>query len=198
MGQVEREFIQRPSPRDGDFKAPPFLPRAKQKSLGLERLDGERYLTPEFMQAEWDSIWTKTWQLGVRVDDLDLPGAFAVHELGKESFLFVKGDDGEIRGFYNVCQHRGNRLCQAGEGVMQTFTCPFHGWQWNNNGSLKAVAAPEFFRQFDGGVPADELALPQVKVEFWGGWLWFNMDLEAWPLTEYLGEIGSHLETYNF
>lgn len=198
MGQVEKEFIQRNNPREGEFKAPPFLPRAKQKSLGLDRLDGERYLTQEFMQAEWDTIWTKTWQLGVRVDDLDEPGAFAVHELGKESFLFVKGDDGEIRGFYNVCQHRGNRLCQAEEGVLDTFTCPFHGWQWNNDGSLKAVAAPEFFRQFDGGVPADELGLPGVKVEVWGGWLWFNMDLDACPLRDYLGEIGGHLETYEF
>lgn len=198
MGKVEREFIGRSSPREGAFKAPPFLPRTKQKSLGLDRIDGERYLTEAFMQAEWDTIWTKTWQLGVRMDDLDEPGAFAVHELGKESFLFVMGDDGQVRGFYNVCQHRGNRLCQAEEGVLQTFTCPFHGWQWHNDGSLKAVAAPELFRQFDGGVPTDELALPQVKVECWGGWLWFNMDLNACSLQEYLGDIGSHLETYEF
>ncbi len=78
MGQVEKEFIQRDNPCEGEFKAPPFLPRAKQKSLGLDRLDGERYLTSEFMQAEWDSIWTKTWQLGVRADDLDEPGALGV------------------------------------------------------------------------------------------------------------------------
>lgn len=198
MGQVEREFIQRDNPRAGDFKAPPFLPRIKIKDLGLERLGGERYLDRDFMQQEWDTIWTKTWQLGVRLDELADPGAFAVHELGKESFLFVRGDDGEIRGFYNVCQHRGNRLCQAESGVLGTFTCPFHGWQWNNDGSLKQVAAPELFRQFDGGVPADELGLQMVKVEFWGGWLWFNMDLNACALHEYLGDIGSHLETYEF
>jgi phenylpropionate dioxygenase-like ring-hydroxylating dioxygenase large terminal subunit len=168
------------------------------RNLGLERLDGERYLSADFMQAEWENIWTKTWQLGAHLDDFDEPGAFHVHELGKESFLFVKGDDGEIRGFYNVCQHRGNRLCQAEEGVLDTFTCPFHGWQWNNDGSLNKVAAPEFFRQFDDGIPIDELGLPPVKVDFWGGWLWFNMDLDAPPVREYLGDIGGHLETYEF
>jgi phenylpropionate dioxygenase-like ring-hydroxylating dioxygenase large terminal subunit len=198
MGKVELEFLNREHPRAGDFKAPPFLPRARTKGLGLERLDGERYLTKEFMQAEWDHIWTKTWQLVARVEDFPEPGAFVVHELGKESFLFVKGDDGEIRGFYNICQHRGNRLCQAESGVLDAFSCPFHGWEWNTDGSLKNVAAPEFFRQFDGGVPVDELGLPPVKVDFWGGWLWFNMDLDACSLREYLGDIGTHLETYEF
>lgn len=198
MGKVEREFLDRANAREGSFRAPPFLPRTKVRGLGLERLDGQRYLTNEFMQAEWRHIWTKTWQLVTRVADFDEPGAFHVHELGKESFLFVRGDDGEIRGFYNICQHRGNRLCQVESGVLDTFACPFHGWQWNTDGSLKQVFAPEFFRQFDGGVPADELALPPVRVETWGGWLWFNMDHDACSLREYLGDIGTHLETYEF
>lgn len=198
MALVEKEFLNRANPRTGSFKAPPFMPRVKSKGLGLERLDGERYISREFMQREWEHIWTKTWQMVARVDDFEEPGSFHVHELGKESFLFVKGDDGVTRGFYNLCQHRGNRLCQVEEGVLDTFTCPFHGWQWNTDGSLKNVAAPHFFRQFDGGVPADELALPQVKIDFWGGWLWFNMDADACPLDEYLGEIGTHLETYQF
>ncbi|NKB98906.1 MAG: Rieske 2Fe-2S domain-containing protein [Pseudomonadales bacterium] len=198
MALVEREFIARENQRVADFKAPPFLPRVKSKGLGLERLGGERYLSQEFMRAEWETIWTKTWQLVTRTDDFEEPGSFFVHELGKESFLFVMGDDGQIRGFYNVCQHRGNRLCQAESGILDTFTCPFHGWQWNNDGSLKSVAAPEFFRQFDGGVPAQELGLPVVKVDFWGGWLWFNMDLEACSVKDYLGDIGTHLETYKF
>ncbi len=198
MGQVEREFIHRQHHRQGDFKAPPFLPRTKTKGLDLERLGGERYLTQEFMQAEWDTIWTKTWQLVTRADDFEEPGSFFVHELGKESFLFVKGDDGEIRGFYNVCQHRGNRLCQAESGILDTFTCPFHGWQWSNDGALKKVAAPELFRQFDSGIPSEELGLQEVKIDFWGGWLWFNMDVDACPLKEYLSDIGAHLETYQF
>ncbi len=198
MPLVEAEFLQRDNPTTGQFKAPPFLPRATNADLGLERLEGARYLTKEFMQAEWDHIWTKTWQLVTRVDDFEEPGCFFVHELGKESFLFVMGEDGEIRGFYNVCQHRGNRLCITDSGILDAFTCPFHGWQWNVDGSLKSVAAPEFFRQFDNGVPAEDLAMTPVKVDSWGGWLFFNMDLNACSLREYLGEIGTHLETYEF
>lgn len=196
MGRVEHEFLKRPNPRSGQFKAPPFLPRTKYKGLGLERLDGQRYLSPEFMQREWQHVWTKTWQLVTRINDFEEPGSFHVHELGKESFLFVRGDDGKIRGFYNVCQHRGNRLCQVESGVLDSFSCPFHGWQWHIDGSLKQVAAPEFFAQFKDGVPAAELALAEVRVEMWGGWLWFNMDHDCCSLRKYLGEIGAHLETY--
>ena len=198
MAQIERDFLERPEPTERAFKAPPFIPRIKNKDLGLERLDGERYFSPAFMNAEWDKIWTKTWQLVTRVDDFDEPGAFFTHELGKESFIFVKGDDDQIRGFYNVCQHRGNRLCSTDFGVLETFTCPFHGWQWNNDGSLKKVSSPKLFRQFDGGIPDNELALVPVKVDFWGGWLWFNMDTSAVPLKKFLGAAGSHLETYEF
>ena len=198
MALVEAEFLQREEPREGSFKAPPFLPRAQNKGLGLERLDGERYLTTDFMQQEWDTIWTKTWQMACRVDELNEPGCFHVHELGKESFLFVMGEDEQIRGFYNVCQHRGNRLCVVEDGIIDSFTCPFHGWQWNTDGTIKTVAAPEFFRQFDDGVPYEELGLPPVRVETWGGWLFFNMDHGACSLQEYLGEIGTHLETYHF
>ncbi len=196
MARIEQDFLEQT--RDRHFKAPPFIPRVKHVDIGLEKLDGERYFSRAFMQAEWDHIWRKTWQLVARVDEFAEPGAFHVHELGKESFLFVMGEDREIRGFYNVCQHRGNRLCQADAGVLETFTCPFHGWQWNADGSLKKVADPQFFRQFDGGIPYEDLGLPRVKVDTWGGWLWFNMDLTAVPVRDYLGEQGVHLESYEF
>ena len=198
MAQIERDFLDREEPTERDFQAPPFIPRKTNVDLGLDLLDGERYFSPTFMQSEWEKIWTKTLQLVTRVDELDEPGAFYVHELGKESFLFVRGDDNKIRGFYNACRHRGNRLCQTDSGVMESFTCPFHGWQWNNDGSLKKVSSPQLFRQFDNGVPEDELGLAVVKVEFWEGWLWFNMDLDAIPVKEFLGEAGSQLETYEF
>lgn len=198
MAQIERDFLEQLEPLERKFIAPPFIPRARNADLGLEKLEGERYYSPAFMKAEWDKIWTKTWQLVARVDEFSEPGAFYVHELGKESFLFVRGDDDQIRGFYNVCQHRGNRLCQADLGFLDTFTCPFHGWQWNTDGTLKRVADPQFFRQFDDGVPTEELGLKPVTVDFWGGWLWFNMDPDACPLKEYLGEAGRHLESYEF
>ena len=102
-----------------DWRTEPEAPadrlEAKQPSIdnGLDVLDPKRYYDPEFMQQEWDHIWTKTWQLAVRETDLPDAGSYQTYEFGKESFLFVRGADGNIRGFFNNCRHRGNRLCQA-------------------------------------------------------------------------------------
>jgi phenylpropionate dioxygenase-like ring-hydroxylating dioxygenase large terminal subunit len=199
MAAIEREWLDSKFPhKNGTFKAPPFLPRKPIPNIGLERIDDKRFHSPEFMLQEWEKIWTKTWQLAVHETDLPEPGSFQTHELGKESFIFVRGADGGIRGFYNVCQHRGNQLCTVEYGDTEAFTCPFHGWQWNIDGSLKKVADPQFFPQFRNGIPSEELALSPVKVERWGGWVWFNMDHDAIPLHAYLGEIGEHLESYEF
>lgn len=198
MAEIEADFLDRPLKDRSSFKAPPFIPRRKLKDLGTTTLSGERYFSSEFMKKEWEHVWTKTWHFVMQAAELDQPGAFYVHELGKESFLFVRGADDQIRGFYNVCRHRGNRLCQVDEGVMESFTCPYHGWKWNNDGTLKQVADPQFFRQFDNGIPEEDLGLVPVQVDIWEGWLWFNMDPECCSLKEFLGPIGQHLETYHF
>ena len=196
MAKIEQEFLARENPTQREFAAPPFLPRQPTPDLGLERIGGARFYSPEFMRQEWEHVWTKTWHIAARETDLPTVGSFFVHELGKESFLFVRGEDQVIRGFYNVCQHRGNRLCQAALGEMKHFTCPFHGWQWNIDGSLKRVADPQFFRQFAKGVPTNELGLTPVRVEHWAGWVWFTMNDAAFPLKRYLGELATHLDTY--
>ncbi|GGC40551.1 (2Fe-2S)-binding protein [Novosphingobium marinum] len=195
MAKVEKEFVDGRK-QEGDYKAAPFLPRKPIPDIGLQRIDGERFHSREFMKREWDMIWTKTWHVGCHVSELEEPGDFRVHSLGRESLLFVKGEDGKIRGFFNVCQHRGNVLCQTREGLAEKFKCPFHGWEWNLDGSLRQVMHPQLFPQFANGVPSDELALPPLQVDTWGGWVWFNMDREAAALRDFLGEAGRHLESY--
>ncbi|MDH7637341.1 aromatic ring-hydroxylating oxygenase subunit alpha [Sphingomonas oryzagri] len=195
MAKIEQEFLAaRGTP--GDHQAAPFLPRKPIPDIGSGRIDGERFHSRDFMAREWDMIWTKTWNIGCHESELPDPGSFRVHTLGKESLLFVRGEDGVVRGFFNVCQHRGNLLCQTDRGDVAIFKCPFHGWEWNIDGSLRRVMHPQLFTQFRNGVPADELALPPLKVDRWGGWIWFNMDPAAMPLIDYLGEAGRHLETY--
>jgi phenylpropionate dioxygenase-like ring-hydroxylating dioxygenase large terminal subunit len=179
-----------------DFLAPPFLPRKPIPDLGLDPIEGERFFSHEFMEQEWEHIWTKTWQMAVHESDLPEPGSFFVYEFGRESFLFTRDKKGVIRGFYNICQHRGNVLCQAPSGQADSIACPFHGWEWNIDGTLKDVADPQFFRQFDNGIPVEDLGLPEVRTDNWAGFIWFNMDDEAISLREFLGEAGQHLESY--
>ena len=118
--------------------------------------------------------------------------------LAKNRLFLCEATTTKFEVFITSASTGGNRLCQVESGIMDTFTCPFHGWQWHTDGSLKQVTDPQFFRQFDDGIPHDELALTAVKVEIWEGWLWFNMDMDACPLVDYLGEPGRHLESYEF
>jgi len=196
MAKIEAEFIDAPR-REGEWLAEPFLPRKPIPDIGSARIDGERFHSREFMQREWDTIWTRTWNIGCHVSELEEAGDFRVHTLGKESLLFVKGEDGAIRGFFNICQHRGNVLCQSREGAVNRLKCPFHGWEWNLDGSLRQVMHPQLFPQFRNGIPTEELALSPLKVDTWGGWVWFNMDPAAGPLHHFLGEAGRHLESYS-
>jgi len=197
MAKIEREFLQgRADSDDHQYTTPPFLPRKPIPDLGLERIDGERFYSLDFMHREWTHLWRRVWNVGVHVGDLPGPGSFRTHDLGKESLLFVRGEDDVIRAFFNVCQHRGNQLCRVEEGDARMFKCPYHGWEWNTDGSLRRVMDPQFFKQFDDGVPEGEFDLVEVRTAQWGGWVWFNIDGEAPELVDFLGEAGRHLEPY--
>jgi len=197
MAKIERDFLAARGPQTG-FKTPGFLPRKPIPDIGLMRVDGERFTSREFMEREWTHIWSKTWNVACRASELDEPGAYRTHTLGKESLLFVRGDDAKIRGFYNICQHRGNVLVQASEGLADKFTCPYHGWQFNVDGSLRQICRPNLFPQVASGIPKNEFDLVGIRTAEWGGWVWFNLDPGAIPLADYLGEAGRHLETYEF
>ena len=97
MAEIEQDLEKRENPTKRDFKAKEFIPRKPIPDIGQEKLDGERFYSKEFMQKEWESIWTKTWQIVCREGDLKYEGSFITHEIGKESFLIVKGRSEERR-----------------------------------------------------------------------------------------------------
>lgn len=165
--------------------------------IGRERVDATRFSSPDFMRDEWQYLWKEVWNIGPRVSELKEPGDYVLHSLGKESFIFVLDQDEKIRGFYNVCQHRGNRLLESPAcGKARFFKCQFHNWGWNIDGSLKNVADPDSFPQFKNGIPKDELALPEVSIDTWAGWVWFNLSENPQPLAEFLGPLPEHLAPY--
>lgn len=165
--------------------------------IGDTRFSGDRFCSPQFMQQEWSQLWRRTWNMGPRREELREPGDYVTHELGRESFIFVAGDDGAVRGFYNVCQHRGRRILDDHrDGKARFFKCPFHGWSWNIDGSIKGVPDPQTYPQFQDGLPAGELGLSEIRVDSWGGWIWFNIDGQAEPLLQYLDELPKQLAPY--
>ncbi len=159
-------------------------------------IDPSWYRSRERAEAEWSTVWTKCWHVGPRVEEVAEPGDVMVHSLGRESLLFVRGDDGVVRGWFNVCRHRGNRLILAADGpsFASEFRCAFHGWRYGHDGRLReAPYAERFGCRLDD---PDRAALKGFRVEAWAGWLWFTLDDAAPPLADYLGPMAQRLEAY--
>ena len=147
-----------------------------EPELGLTLIPKDRYLTRAFAAREADALWPRVWNLVGPTSDVEEPGDYLAFELGDESVLVVRGDDGVLRAFHNVCQHRGRRLREAGCGHAGDFQCPYHLWTYRRDGSLAWVPDAEDFRQGD---PTGCVALPEVRCETWNGWVFVNLDGEA-------------------
>ena len=103
---------------------------------------------------------------------------------GETPVVLVRGRDGELRGFVNVCRHRGFVLCE-GDGQRETIQCPYHAWTYDLDGSLRTAPRAEREPGFD----KDGLGLHPVSVAEWGPFVFVNPDPEAGSLEEWLGDV---------
>jgi phenylpropionate dioxygenase-like ring-hydroxylating dioxygenase large terminal subunit len=156
-------------------------------------IDVQRYLSPEFAQAEWDRMWTRAWLLVGHVAELPTPGSFMTRDIGVESVLVVRGRDGQVRCFHNVCPHRGNLIAHADEGTCDELRCSYHGWRWDLAGSMLPV--PDA-RHFSLAVQRCEVGLRTIRSAIWGDFLWLTFDDASVELHDYLGELGDSLARY--
>lgn len=156
------------------------------------KLPGYRYTSPQFMASEWEHMWRKVWLLLGREDEIPEPGDYQAEPVGPESILMVRQNDGSIRAFYNVCQHRGNRLISGDAGGVDQFVCAYHGWKWGLDGELLWAQDEE---DFAGGV-CGRLQLAEIKCATFAGFIWVNMDPDCVSLEEYLGPVWSGWQDY--
>ncbi|MYA53819.1 MAG: aromatic ring-hydroxylating dioxygenase subunit alpha [Dehalococcoidia bacterium] len=167
--------------------------KAPEPILGTELIPKERYTSKEYMQLEWERMWTKVWNMAGRESDIPNVGDYFTTELGPESFLIVREAEDKVRAFYNVCPHRGNQIRNPGMGHAESFQCAYHFFEFNLDGSKKFVPDEDTFTQ---GVP-QETALVEVPCDTWGGFVWFNMNPDAEPLLEFLEPVNWHLDPYH-
>lgn len=162
--------------------------------LGTDIVPKERYTTRDFMQREWDHIWTKVWLFGCREEQIPEPGDFYCTNIGRESVLLVRQKDGGIRAFYNVCMHRGNRLADEGLGQTDRFVCGYHGWEYTLDGAFADIPDLESFPQ--GRPPCSGLV--EIPCDTWVSFVWFSLNKDVEPLMDYMADIVGHLEPYHF
>ena len=101
-----------------------------------------RYIEGDTLDIEWEHIWRTQWLLAGLVSDVREPGEFFVFEIGPEQILVTRTAKGDLKAFYNVCQHRGNRLVNERSGRVEDFRCLYHAWTYDLDGELKGVPGP--------------------------------------------------------
>jgi phenylpropionate dioxygenase-like ring-hydroxylating dioxygenase large terminal subunit len=102
-------------------------------------LDQRFYTDPVIYDLEIEKIVNRNWILAGHTSQLPEPGDFKVLNVGQESAIIVRGTDGNLKGFANVCRHRGSLVCLEQEGHVDKFTCPYHGWMYDIDGNLAAA-----------------------------------------------------------
>jgi phenylpropionate dioxygenase-like ring-hydroxylating dioxygenase large terminal subunit len=177
------------------LRAPAESLEAKQPEIdnGLDVPDPERYYSKEFMAKEWQRLWPRVWLLAGVVADIPEDGDYFVFEVGAEEFIVTRQKNGSIKAFYNVCPHRGNRVCLNERGSVGQFTCSFHGWQYGLDGHLKCITDEATFKP---ALIAHRPGLTEVRCETLGGIVFINMNKDAPALKSALGLPDGYIEQY--
>ena len=170
------------------------LPAAIALTPEQARIPTARYTSLEFHAAEVERMWKRAWQMACRVEDVAEPGAWVRYDIADQSYVVVRGDDGGLRAFANVCRHRGNQLKAGACGVHPEMRCPYHLWSWSLDGSLKHVPDRELFCDIDDG----DYALPTIACDVWAGFVFVNPAPDPEPLDAFLGpELQAQLAPYH-
>lgn len=185
-----------PSTRDlifqDDGPSPPMaLTEASYVFLGDADISFDRYVSQDVFNLEMKKLWPRVWQWACREENLLHVGDFITYDVGPHSVILVRSAPGQIKGYVNACLHRGTQFRPADSyGVAPVLRCPFHGWTWNLDGTLKEVPCRWDFPH----VRDEDFRLPEVKVETWGGFVFVNMDPDAGPLADHLGVLPDHFK----
>ncbi|MGH9554249.1 MAG: aromatic ring-hydroxylating oxygenase subunit alpha [Terriglobales bacterium] len=141
------------------------------------------YTDPRIAELERRTVFSRTWQMVGRLDQVAKPGEYITATVAEEPIVFVRGDDSALRAFYNVCRHHAAAVMTEPQGCAQHLRCPYHGWTYGLDGTLKG--APEFndVRNFD----RSQNGLVPVRVETWEKFVFVNLDPAAAPLADFLG-----------
>lgn len=170
-----------------DARKPPIDPALLEPvvaALGRSRtLPAEAYLSEGVLEWERRNFFERTWVTVGRSSGVASPGDQMAARVGGESVLLLRGEDGTLRGFYNVCRHRGHELLPVGCAAHQRVVkCPYHAWRYRLNGTF--LSAPRF--EFDPEDPAREGLVP-VPVEEWHGWVFVNASGDGGAFIEHVG-----------
>ncbi|HZW94339.1 MAG TPA: aromatic ring-hydroxylating dioxygenase subunit alpha [Candidatus Eremiobacteraceae bacterium] len=143
------------------------------------------YVDARIAELERLSVFSKTWQLVARTEQVKVPGQFVSTTVAGEPIVVVRGNDDVLRAFYNVCRHHAAAVVTQPCGQASLLHCPYHGWNYGLDGSLKGMPEFDGVENFDRA----QNGLVPIRVDTWECFVFINLDQHAAPLTDFLGGL---------
>ncbi len=157
----------------------------------LHSLEARYYTDPEIFRIEQAGVLARTWQFAGHESQIENPGDYFTFSVAGENLFCIRDKDGEIRAYYNVCQHRAHELVQ-GEGNAKLLVCPYHAWTYELTGELRSgpnvAAVPGFDRS--------KICLTSVRLENFNGFLFANLDQNAKAMDEWFPDAREDLSRW--
>ncbi len=177
------------SPRfDRSPLTPDELAAIRKPFRAASLLPGRVFQDPAVLAWEVEHFFAKDWLVVGRAEEAPEPGTYFLVDVAGENIVLVRGRDGELRGFYNVCRHRGTAVAEEPCGKVVRFQCPYHAWIYDLDGSLLKAKHLDDLEDFD----VKDFGLVPVRVSVWQGWVFVCLSEETQPLEEFLGDWMEH------
>jgi phenylpropionate dioxygenase-like ring-hydroxylating dioxygenase large terminal subunit len=171
-------------------------PAAKQVftgNVGRGGLPAWTYDNDEITELEKEFVFRRNWLLVGHVNAIPNPGDYMTLDVADERAMVVRGGDGEVRTFHNLCRHRGSRVAPERQGNCgKVITCPFHGWCYNLDGGLRAVQKPETFPDLDKSM----LGLKPIEQEIWHGFVFIRFKAGGPSVAETMAPVEDEIAPY--
>lgn len=168
---------------------------SRDGDIANSTLPGRYYYEPEIFALEEKRIFQRNWFCVGRASEIASPGDYVMRRVGRESVVVLRDEGGQVRAFFNVCPHRGNRLCTAEEGRLKSRSviCGYHGWTFALDGRLVGTPKMASTEGFDRAAHG----LTPIAVHEWQGFVFLNMGEKPGAFEPNLGNIADRLHAYN-
>jgi Rieske 2Fe-2S family protein len=171
-----------------------FLKTAASYRQGARTLPGRYYTAPDIFAEERERIFARHWIAAGRTADFATRGDFRLVEVAGESLIVLRDQQGGLRALYNVCRHRGTRLCEAAQGrLSETLQCPYHAWTYTLDGRL--IGAPHM-SDVPGFTKSDH-SLHRAGIGEWEGFVFVSLADHPPPLAEVFAPVGERFRRFN-
>ena len=160
-----------------------------------ESLPAWLYTDPGFFALEAQTLFRRTWQIVCHLSDVPEPGDYRTLDLLDERLVTVRGEDGKVRSFHNVCRHRASRLLDGAQGACgRRIVCPYHAWSYELDGRLAAIPRWQGFDELD----RSDLGLKPVEQEVWRGFVFVRLEPGGPSVTAMMAPYAREIDAYRF